>query len=249
MYRGFALTSPIYLDHFMRRSKARNSETIELTDHWVACLEQLKNRLATPPVLRLPDFSRLFGIRMNVSNFAIGGVSFQEERGMECLIAYTGRKMKPADLNYPVDDQDLPGIMLALKVCRVYLIDRPFDVETDNKNIEIILTQKTTNRRVVRWFYELAEFHPKFKWIPENTNDVADALSRNPVFERAQGSASYSVKPAQSGCKPGSGCGHEKSYGITRRNDTKAIQLRPTYPEARKAAFGGYGSSQVRTDQ
>ncbi|GMF68535.1 unnamed protein product [Phytophthora fragariaefolia] len=91
--------------------------------------------------------------------------------------------MKPAELNYPVREQELLAIMHALRVWSVYLLDRPFTVETDHKSIETILTQKTTNRRVARWFNELAEFQPQFKWIPGESNQVSDAMSRNPLFE------------------------------------------------------------------
>ncbi|CEG45894.1 reverse transcriptase-rnase h-integrase [Plasmopara halstedii] len=73
--------------------------------------------------------------------------------------------MKPAELNYPVREQDLLAIMHALEVWRVYILDRQFTVETDHKSIEMILTQKTTNRRVARWFNELAEFQPLFKLL------------------------------------------------------------------------------------
>ncbi|GMF52824.1 unnamed protein product [Phytophthora fragariaefolia] len=75
-------------------------------------------------------------------------------------------------------------MMHALRVWRVYHIDRPFTIETDHKRIEMVLTQKTTNRRVTQWLNELAEFQPLFKWIPGETNTVADALSLNPDFER-----------------------------------------------------------------
>ncbi|GMF37349.1 unnamed protein product [Phytophthora fragariaefolia] len=74
--------------------------------------------------------------------------------------------------------------MHALRVWRVYRLGRPFTVETDHKSIEMILTQKTTNCRVARWFNELAGCQPLFQWIPGETNTVDDALSRNQVFER-----------------------------------------------------------------
>ncbi|GMF35336.1 unnamed protein product [Phytophthora fragariaefolia] len=129
---------------------------------------------------------------MDASNFVIGGVLFQNERGLEHPIAYTGRKMKPAELNYPVREQELLAIMHALRVWRVYLLDRPFTVETDHKSIETILTQTTTNRRVARWFNELAEFQPQFKWIPGESNQVSDAMSRNPLFEHKDAQVSLS---------------------------------------------------------
>lgn len=80
----------------------RSRESIQLTTNQLSCFEELKKRLTSPPVLSLPDFSQPFGIRMDASNFAIGGVLFQKEGGIEHPIAYTGRKMKPAELNYPV---------------------------------------------------------------------------------------------------------------------------------------------------
>ncbi|RAW30545.1 hypothetical protein PC110_g13095 [Phytophthora cactorum] len=110
----------------------KSKDTNELSDHQLACFNQLKSRLASPPVLRLPDFPRPFGNRMVASNFAVGAVLFQKEGGTEYPIAYNGRKMKPAELIYPVQEQELLAIMHALKVWRVYLIDRPFDVETDH---------------------------------------------------------------------------------------------------------------------
>ncbi|GMF16682.1 unnamed protein product [Phytophthora fragariaefolia] len=169
----------------------RPRDAIELSDDQLRCFNELKNRLMSPLVLSLPDFSKSFGIRMDASNFAIGGVLFQKEGELEHPIAFTGRKMKPAELNYPVREQELLAIMHALRVWRVYLLDCPFTVETDHKNIAMILTQKTTNRSAARWFNELAEFPPMFKRIPGETNTVADVLSRNPDFERKTGQVSW----------------------------------------------------------
>ncbi|KAF1333397.1 Retrovirus polyprotein, partial [Globisporangium splendens] len=161
----------------------RSKDTVRLDSNQLQCFEELKRRLSTPPVLALPDFDKPFGIRMDASNYAVGGVLFQKEGGIEHPIAFTGRKMKAAELNYPVQEQELLAIMHALRVWRIYLVDKPFMVETDHKSLETILTQKTTNRRIARWFNELAEFQPQFVWIAGKTNGIADALSRRPDFE------------------------------------------------------------------
>ena len=184
--------------HEALKGKKQNDKIL-LSDNQLRCFEELKVRLSSPPILKLPDFSKPFHIRMDASNFAIGGVLFQKEGELEYPISFTGRKMKDAELNYPVRQQELLAIMHALKVWRTYLIDKPFTVETDHKSIETILTQKTTNRRIARWFNELAEFQPQFHWIPGETNIVADALSRRPDFEKNSAKVSFNelIKAAQ----------------------------------------------------
>ena len=169
----------------------RQREPIALNARQLRCFQDLKKQLSSPPVLGLPNFDKMFHIRMDASNFAVGGVLFQKEGDLEKPIAFTGRKMKAAELNYPVRQQELLAIMHALKVWRTYLIDKPFMVETDHKSIETILTQKTANRRIARWFNALAEFQPKFIWIPGESNKVADALSRRPDFHQKAATVSF----------------------------------------------------------
>ncbi|KAF1327385.1 reverse transcriptase, partial [Globisporangium splendens] len=171
----------------------RSKDTVRLDSNQLQCFEELKRRLSTPPVLALPDFDKPFGIRMDASNYAVGGVLFQKEGGIKHPIAFTGRKMKAAELNYPVQEQELLAIMHALRVWRIYLVDKPFMVETDHKSLETILTQKTTNRHIARGFNELAEFQPQFVWIAGKTNGIADALSRRPDFEHK--AAQWKWKP------------------------------------------------------
>jgi hypothetical protein len=89
----------------------RGGDSIQLSDQQLLCFEELNRRLSSSPVLKLPDFSKPLGIRMDASNFAIGGVLFQNEGVMEHPIAYTSRKMKSAELNYPVREQELLVIM------------------------------------------------------------------------------------------------------------------------------------------
>ncbi|GMF40361.1 unnamed protein product [Phytophthora fragariaefolia] len=64
----------------------------------------LKDKIGSTPVLAIPDFSKAFGMRMDASDHAIGGVLFQEEgRGDEIIerpIAFGGRQYKDAEKNY-----------------------------------------------------------------------------------------------------------------------------------------------------
>lgn len=159
---------------------------------------KLKEALSNTSVFALPDFSRPFRLRTDASQFAIGGVLFQVEsspgkvegtvhapklQSFERPIAYTGRKLTSAELNYPTHEQEILAIIPCLNIWRVYLIDGGCTVKTDHRSLEKVLTQKTINRRICRWYDQLADFRIKFCYIPGDTNTVADALSRQSDFE------------------------------------------------------------------
>lgn len=166
-------------------------EAISFTESLTQCFLDLKTAMSSTPTLALPDFTRPFGIRMDASDFAIGGVLFQVDRtNQEHPIAFTGRKMSRAELLYPVREKELLAIVHALKVWRPYLLDRPFVVETDHKTLEELLTQRTCTQRLARWLNLVSEYRPMFRWIPGHTNDTADGLSRRSDFCPEDGPAS-----------------------------------------------------------
>ncbi|POM78480.1 Retrovirus Polyprotein [Phytophthora palmivora] len=150
--------------------------------------EELKTALTETPVLALPDFNKAFYLRTDASRYAVGGVLYQMstnvpgEKEAEQPIAFCGRKMKAAELNYPTHEQEMLAIIHCLNIWRVYLVDGGGTVETDHHSLERVLTQKTINRRICRWYDLLAEFNLRFRYIPGPTNTVADALSRRPDF-------------------------------------------------------------------
>jgi RNase H-like domain found in reverse transcriptase len=48
--------------------------------------------MVNAPVLAIPDFTKNFGILMDASHFAIGGILFQvDERNCEHPVSFTGR--------------------------------------------------------------------------------------------------------------------------------------------------------------
>jgi hypothetical protein len=171
------LTAPLF--DLLKKKDKRNAR-IALNSIQLKNFKELKQRLTTTPVLKLPDFSKPMHIRTDASNFAIGGVLFQLEGDNERPIAFTSRKMKSAELNYPTQQQELLAIVHTLSTFRVYCVDQPPIVETDHKSLEGIFTQKMANRRLARWYDLLAEFQPVFSYLPGHQNTIADTLSRRP---------------------------------------------------------------------
>jgi hypothetical protein len=176
--------------HAATKGKGRR-DVINLTESQIGCFEQLKLAMSKAPLLALPNFSKPFGIRMDASDYAVGGVLFQlDDQNKEHPVAYAGRKMQRAELLYPVREKELLAVMFALKTWRAYLIDQPFIVETDHKTLEELLTQRTCTQRLARWLNLISEFRPIFKWIPGHTNATADGISRCVSFQPSDGPAS-----------------------------------------------------------
>ncbi|POM81809.1 Retrovirus Polyprotein [Phytophthora palmivora] len=182
-------------------TKTSISWTDDLHSHFLS----LKAKIASPPVLAIPDFGKPFRLRMDASDHAIGGVLFQEEvRGDELVerpIPFGGRKYKDGENNYSIREKELLAILFGLRLWRVNLLDKPFVVETDHRSRETIFTQKTISRRVARWYGELSEYPITFRYIRGDTNTVADAISRRPDFMRGATTTLTAITSRKEICK------------------------------------------------
>ena len=147
-----------------------------------AAFEGLKQDLTTAPVLNAPDFSKAFEVVTDASQWSIGGVLMQEGRPL----AYTSRKMIPAELNYTVTEQECLATVHAMKVWRCYLegieSDKLSLVTDHNPNVHL-QDQQSLSRRQVRWVEFLQRFHFKWSYRPGRLN-VADPISRRAYPEQ-----------------------------------------------------------------
>ena len=144
----------------------------------------LKRALTESPILAPPNFQSdapAFEVITDASGLGVGAVLLQGDT----VIAYEGRKYKPAKVNYTVGEQELLAVMNALQVWRCYLEGAPrFTVVTDHNPLIWLQTQKTLSRRQARWSEYMQRFN--FGWVyrPGRIN-VADPLSRAPSLTDA----------------------------------------------------------------
>ena len=148
---------------------------------WTGAQQQafdaVKEALLNPPVLAFPDFSKPFEVISDASGDGLGAVLVQEGRP----IAFESRKYLPAERNYPVIEQELLGVVHALKIWRCYLEGSKFVVVTDHKPNTFLGTQPHLSRRQVGWSEYLQQFDFTWEYRPGRIN-VADHLSRHPGF-------------------------------------------------------------------
>ena len=98
--------------------------------------QELKKRLATAPVLTLPDIHKDFVVFCDASRQGPGCVLMQEGR----VVVYASRQLKVHEKNYPTHDLELAAVVHALKIWRHYLIGNKCEIYTDHKCLKYIFT-------------------------------------------------------------------------------------------------------------
>jgi hypothetical protein len=93
-------------------------------------------------------------------------------------VAYSSRKLKIHEKNYPTHDLELAVVVHALKTWRHYLYGQKCDIYTDHKSLKYIFTQSELNLRQRRWLELIKDYELEIHYHPGKANVVADALSR-----------------------------------------------------------------------
>jgi hypothetical protein len=147
-------------------------------EHDIA-FKNLKEALISAPVLQHIDPFKPFRIESDSSNFATGSVLIQEGHP----VCYHSRKFSSAEMNYPVHERELLGLLDALRKWRHLLHGNKIVAHTDHKSIIYLFSQPNLSGRQARWMIELAEFDLVINYKQGCSNIVADALSRRPDLE------------------------------------------------------------------
>lgn len=136
--------------------------------------DNLRKILTNDPILIYPDFTKIFTLNTDASNYALGAVLSQNNRP----VCYASRTLNEHEVNYSTIEKELLAIVWATKYFRPYLFGRKFLIETDHKPLTWLFSIKEPNSKLVRWRLKLSEFDYEIKYKKGTKNGNADALSR-----------------------------------------------------------------------
>ncbi|CAN6679399.1 unnamed protein product [Malus baccata var. baccata] len=140
--------------------------------------KHLKELLTMAPIITPPDWSILFELMCDASDYALGAVLGQRKNKHSHVIYYASRTLNDAQLNYSTTEKELLAVVFALDKFRSYLIGTKVIVFTDHVALKYLFTKKEAKPRLIRWMLLLQEFDIEIRDKKGCENVVADHLSR-----------------------------------------------------------------------
>ena len=178
-YRRFIEGYAQMTAHLSDRTKKEYPNTVQWTPELEKDFQELKDKLATRPVLQCPDISRPYILQTDASERGIGAVLSQEdEKGEEKPIAFFSRKLKPRESRYASVEKECLAIVMAVQHFAVYLVGQRFTIVTDHRALQYLHTMHNSNARLTRWTLAMQPFEYDVKYRPGAQNGNADGLSR-----------------------------------------------------------------------
>ena len=84
-----------------------------------------------------PDFGKEFYLQTDASNRGVGAVLSQlDADGLDHPVAFYSRKLLPREEKYSTIEKECLTICLGVQAFCVYLLGRPFTIQTDHRSLE-----------------------------------------------------------------------------------------------------------------
>lgn len=123
--------------------------------------DELKVSLTTSPILIYPDFSDVFIVTTDASDYAVGAVISQGNIPHDRPIQFFSKTMNSAQINYSTIEKELLAVILAIEAFKHYLCGKEFLIITDHKPLTYLLSSKNMTGRLHRWKFCLLEYRFK----------------------------------------------------------------------------------------
>ena len=164
------LTSLLQKDNFFWNEEAEKA------------FQELKQALVQTPVLKLPDYTKVFTVESDASNTGIGAVLTQEGRPL----AYFSKALGVRGQAMSTYEKELTALVTAVKKWTPYLMDKHFFVKTDHWALKFLTEQKVTTLLQQKWISKLMGYNFTILYRKGKDNTVADALSRMHELEESK---------------------------------------------------------------
>jgi hypothetical protein len=142
----------------------------------------LKEKLSEFPIMRRPDFNKVFILHTDWSVLGIGVILGQlNEEGKEYVITYASQSNNKAESNYSSYEEECLAIVWAVIHLRPYLYGTNFTLYTDHQSIKWLMTNDKLTSKLTRWALILQEYEFKVIHRPGITHQNVDTMSRRPL--------------------------------------------------------------------
>ena len=161
--------------------------------HWNDDLERsfqvAKNILSGPSCLKHFNPSLYTSLMVDASRIGLGFVLVQQldkHKAPFILVQCGSRKVNPTEARYAICEIEALAVTWAIGKCRHYLAGMPeFRVLTDHSSLIKTFTKDlcdVENTRQLRFRERVLQYNFKMEWVEGKRNEMADALSRYPIF-------------------------------------------------------------------
>ena len=161
--------------------KKYSSNTLTWTDLQKERMDLLKAKLSHPPILALPDYSKVFYLRTDASDTGLGAVLLQSHDGILKPIAYASRSLLDRERRYAVIEKECLSIVWAVEKFKTYLYGKEFILQTDQQPLTYLRNMRNGNNKLMRWSLSLQPYSFSLDYIKGSDNVGADFLSRSVV--------------------------------------------------------------------
>ena len=109
--------------------------------------------------MRNPEPNLTFLVQTDASDVGIGVVLSQgDPLGNDYPIAYFSKKLLDRERKYAVVEKECLTIKLGVQAFSVYLIGKPFIIQTDHRALQWLQKFKEGNSRLMRWSLTLQPY-------------------------------------------------------------------------------------------
>ena len=161
-----------------------NNETDKyiFQDYHRDAFQELKDYLASGPILRFPDWTKPFYLKTDGSGFSIGGKICQDFEDGEHPVAMSSRGLNAAEKYYSGPKKEVLALVYHMNYFKVYLWGRHFVARVDHRALKW-LDQWKDKGIVARWLETITDFNFTVEHVPGKAFVDVDSLSRQELPE------------------------------------------------------------------